>query len=147
MAERLSMETVYRARTVVRETLMRVWADSVRWRSSAGARWLTMLAALSALAVPVVIISMRPSPSELTRLGLCLAISALTSVALAVGARWLTDRARMESVRVQLGAPIVLTALVISVNVVLLARLLFLSRQDVQLLLAFVAFGIAVALA
>jgi signal transduction histidine kinase len=141
------METVYRARTVVREALTRVWAVSVRWRSSAGARWLTMLAALSALAVPVAIISMRPSPSELARLGLCLTISALTSVALAVGARWLTNRARMESVRVQLGAPIALTALVISVNVVLLARLLFLSRQDVQLLLAFVAFGIAVALA
>ena len=144
--ERRSMEPLHRVRALVRERVLPVWAAGAQWRSSAGARWLTMLAALSALAVPAVIISLRPSPAEAARLGFCLAISALTSVALAVGAHWLTTRARMESVRVQLGAPIVLTALVISVNVVLLARLLFASRQDVQLLFVFVAFGIAVAL-
>jgi signal transduction histidine kinase len=144
--ERLNMETLRRARTFVRESLLPVWADGARWRSSAGARWLAILAVVSALAVPVVVLSLRPSPAQAARLGFCLAISGLTSIALAVGARWLTDRARMESVRVQLGAPLVLTALVIAVNVVLLARLLFFSRQDVQLLLAFVAFGIAVAL-
>lgn len=110
-------------------------------------RWLTVLAIVSAVAVPVVVIGLRPSPVEAMRLGYCLAISGLTSIALAVAARWMTNRPRMDSVRMQLGIPIVLTALVIAVNVILLARLLFFSRQDVQLLLAFVAFGIAIALA
>jgi len=144
--ERLCKEMVRRARTLTREAWVRAWAHGAHWRSSRGARWLTILAMVSALAVPVAVISLRPSPAEAMRLGFCLVISGLTSVALAVGTRWLTNRARMESVRVQLGAPVVLSALVVSVNVVLLARLLFSSRQDVKLLLAFVAFGIAVAL-
>src|SRR5947209_6086881 len=123
--ERLSMESLRRAQAWVHERLLLVWADRALWRSSAATRWLTVLAVLSALAVPAVIISLHPSLAEAARLGLCLMVSALTSIALAVGTRWLADRARRESVRVQLGAPIVLTALVIAVNVVLLARLLF----------------------
>ncbi|HEV2237200.1 MAG TPA: HAMP domain-containing sensor histidine kinase [Ktedonobacterales bacterium] len=116
-------------------------------RSSIGKRWITILAVLSALAVPALVVSLRPSSAEATRVGVCLAISGLTSIALAMGARWITERRRTESVHAQLSVPLVLVALVISVNVILLARLLFSSRQDVQLLVAFVAFGVAVALA
>ena len=141
------METLRRLQTFVREHLRHIWAARIGWRSGATARWFTILAMVSALAVPVVMVTLRPSPAQAGRLGFCLAISGLTSIALAVGARWLTDRRRMDSVHAQLHAPVVLAALVIAVNVVLLARLLFFSRQDVELLLAFVAFGIAVALA
>jgi signal transduction histidine kinase len=141
------METLRRLQTLVREHLTHVRAARTGWRSGASARWFTLLALVSALAVPVVIVTLRPSPAQTARVGFCLAISGLTSIALAVGARWLTDRRRMDSVHAQLHAPVVLAALVVAVNVVLLARLLFFSRQDVELLLAFVAFGIAVALA
>jgi two-component system, OmpR family, sensor histidine kinase SaeS len=139
------MDTLHRAQTFVRERLLPGGTASAIWRSSVGARWITIVAALSVLAVLAVVFSLRPSSVGAARLGFCLTISGLTSIALAVGARWITDRRRMESVRAQLSAPLVLVALVISVNVVLLARLLFFSPQDVQLLLAFVAFGIAVA--
>jgi signal transduction histidine kinase len=141
------METLGRLRTIVREHLPHVWAARTGWRPGASARWFTILAMVSALAVPVVMLTLRPSPAQAARMGFCLAISGLTSIALAVGARWLTDRRRLDSVHAHLHAPVVLAALVIAVNVVLLARLLFFSRQDVELLLAFVAFGIAVALA
>jgi signal transduction histidine kinase len=140
------MDTLRRAQTFVRARLLLAGTASAMWRSNVGARWITILAVLSALAVPAVVYSLRPSSVGAARLGFCLMISGLTSIALAVGARWIADRRRMESVRAQLGAPLVLVALVISVNVVLLARLLFFSPQDVQLLLAFVAFGITVAL-
>src|SRR5689334_14528519 len=118
------MDTLRRAQTFVRERLLPGGTASAIWRSSVGARWITILAALSVLPVLAVVVSLRPSSVRAGRLGLCLTISGLTSIALAVGARWITDRRRMESVRAQLGAPLVLVALVISVNVVLLARLL-----------------------
>src|SRR5260221_10694650 len=91
--ERLCKEMVRRARTLTREAWVRAWAHGAHWRSSRGARWLTILAMVSALAVPVAGSSLRPPPAEAMPLGFCPVFSGLSSVPLGLGTRWLTDRA------------------------------------------------------
>jgi signal transduction histidine kinase len=110
-------------------------------------RWLSMMALIFALAVPMIVLRLHPSLSDITRLALCLILSGATSVVLAAVAGWFAGLGRPESVGTRVGTLILMGVLVISVNVVLLARLLFASSRDMQLLLTFVAFGIAVALA
>jgi signal transduction histidine kinase len=99
------------------------------------------------MVVPLVVVGLHRSSTDVPQVAICMAVSGLTSVVLCAVVRWCARLAYGANVRVQLGMPMLLTALVIALNVVLLARLLFLSSADVQLLLAFVAFGMAVAVA
>jgi signal transduction histidine kinase len=93
------------------------------------------------------VLSMHASLPEMARLLLCLILSGATSVALAVLAGRFAGPGRLETAGARLGTLILMGTLVVAVNVVLLARLLFASSHDLDLLLTFVTFGIAMALA
>ncbi|HEY7780593.1 MAG TPA: HAMP domain-containing sensor histidine kinase [Ktedonobacterales bacterium] len=125
--------------------------DIPSWRAlrlswTGGLRWLSVSALVLALAVPMFVMRMHPTLSGMARLTLCMVLSGAASLLIAAVAGWFSGLGHTESVHTRFGTLILLSVLVISVNVVLLARLLFSSSHDVDLLLTFLAFGIAVAL-
>jgi signal transduction histidine kinase len=122
------------------------WACRLRAHWSTGLRWLSITALLFALAVPVLVFQLHSPVPVAAHLVFCIILSGVTSVVMAAMARWFSGMTRSESVQSRFGMLILLSVLVIAVNVMLLARLLFVSSQDVQLLLTFVAFGVAVTL-
>lgn len=141
------MPSLGRARTRAQERLLSAWSSARGWLVRSVTQWAAILVLVSVLLVAPVVLGLRPAPGQAARLGISLALCSLTSVALLLGARWVLGRPRMTSVQVQVGVPFLLAALVIAANVVLLARLLFASLVDVQLLIVFLAFGVTVALA
>jgi signal transduction histidine kinase len=93
----------------------------------------------------VLVVRLHPSPERTARVAGCVLVSGVLSTLLGAATLWLIDHAIAGGVRVKLVTPILLTALVMTLNVVLLARLLFISSQDLGVLLAFLAFGITMA--
>jgi signal transduction histidine kinase len=103
---------------------------------------------LSAFAVTAlgVVAVLRPTRPHVVSLLIWLGVSGVVSLALGEVALWLADTAHVGGVRLKLVIPSLLTTLVIALNVVLVAQQMFISSADEQLLLAFLVFGIAVAL-
>ena len=116
-------------------------ARTLARRLTLGALALALIAAIAALAT-----GSSPAPGDLARVALCLLVSGLLSLALLAGTQWMLARERTERLEMRLGAPLALAALLVAANVLLLARLLFVSARDLWLLLAFSAFALAVAL-
>ena len=149
-----TMEAVGRAQSMARARrghtqapLLARWAHPVRLPWSGRLRWLSVTALAFALALPALVYRLHPSMSEVARLAFCMVLSGVISVVLAGVVRWFSGMTGSGSMQTRFGTLILLSALVIAANVVLLAHLLFTSSQDAQLLLIFVLFGIAVALA
>ena len=115
-------------------------------RARAGLRWLavSVLASIATLAVLAAIL--HPSPDHLRELVVYLLVGAVVSLALGEGALWLVDAAQLGGIRLKMAIPPLLTALIIAFNVTLIARMMFISPQDGQLQVAFLAFGAALAL-
>jgi signal transduction histidine kinase len=116
------------------------------WRWRLGLRWVGGTAAALVCAALLLIAMLHPSPAHITEMTLYLAISGAVSLVVGEAALWFADVARVGSVRVKLAIPSLLTALVIALNVFLVAHQMFISVVDSQMVLAFLAFGVAVAL-
>lgn len=117
-----------------------------RWRLRLGVRWLAGVAIALVCAIALLMALMRPAPSHLAQMALYLAISGGVSLLLGEAALRVADIANLGSVRLKLAIPTLLTAVVIALNVLLVAHQMFISVVDSQMAFAFLAFGVAVAL-
>jgi signal transduction histidine kinase len=122
-----------------------IMAALPRW-TRLGAIWVALgLVALGGV-LAWLALALRPPASHLVFLALTLAACAATSFAIGGLVLRLLE-ARSLSVRVTLAIPALVAAAVIALNIIVAARLMFISVVDSQLLLAFLAFGIFLALA
>jgi signal transduction histidine kinase len=118
---------------------------AVPW-ANIGLRWLGITAAAFGITLLGLIAILRPSAAHIAVLVLCLGVSSIVSIGLGAASLWLVDAAHIGGIRLKLAIPPLLTAFVIAFNVLLIARMMFISTEDSQLLLAFLIFGILVAL-
>jgi signal transduction histidine kinase len=111
-----------------------------------GLRWAGAISLAFGITLTVLIAILRPSPVDTVRLCIYLGFGGLISIVLGEAALWLADAVSLRSIWLKIAIPPLLTAVVIALNVLLIARLMFISNEDGQLLLAFLVFGIAVAM-
>ena len=123
------------------------WPQDAVWRRYLAAYWPGIAAVVGEILVPTAILSVRGSLAEAMRMTLCMLLTGLLSIILVGGVSWTMSRSRPHGARLNLAMPVVLAALVVSLNAVLPARLMYLSNQEAGLLLAFQIFGLAVAFA
>ncbi len=139
------MTTLRQAAVDARAGLAALQARGARRPRNSGWRRLAVAASAFTLALLIFVHSLHPSPWQAVRAACCVLVGGLLSVGLGSLAHWLTDHTAGRSVWMKLAAPILLSVLVVAVNVVVLARLLFTSDRDVQLVLGSLVFGVTVA--
>ncbi len=103
-----------------------------------------MLACGITLAMLVAIL--HPDSRSIAELATYLVVGVVVSIVVGGGALWLMDTAHIAGIRLKLVIPPILTAAIIAFNVTLIARMMFISAEDGQLQLAFLAFGTVMAL-
>ncbi len=111
-----------------------------------GLRWAGAIALAFVITLVVLMAILHPSRPDAVRLIIYLGLGGLVSILLGEAALWLSDTTNFGSMWLKIAIPPLLTAVVIALNVSLIARLMFISSEDGQLLLAFLVFGIAVAI-
>jgi two-component system, OmpR family, sensor histidine kinase SaeS len=112
-----------------------------------GVRWLGVTLLALALALAAAVLMLHPPMGHIQQLVAYLAFSGVVALGLGELALWLTNIPRLRGVRFKLAIPPVLAALVIGITVVTLAQGMFISFEDSELLLIFLAFAVVVALA
>ena len=118
-----------------------------RWRLRFSLRWLGVTAAAIVFTLFVCLVGLHPPAEHMKQLALYLVGTGAVSILLGEAALWIADVRHVGSVRFKLAIPPLLTALVIALNVVLLASQMFISVEDGRLLLVFLLFGILIAVA
>jgi signal transduction histidine kinase len=128
--------------------MQRVIEGSVRRFSLARVilRWLLLLALALGLALGGASLLLHTASDDLEPLGLYLLASSGASVLVGVGALLLLRFRPGMRLRLKLALPPLVAAVVISVNVYVTARLMFISPEDVGLLLLLLLFGFALSL-
>lgn len=111
-----------------------------------GLRWLAVAGLASVATLAILAAILHPSPDHLRELVVYLLIGGVVSLALGELALWLVDTTKLGGIRVKMAIPPLLTALIIAFNVTLIARMMFISPEDGQLQVAFLAFGAVLAL-
>ncbi len=109
-------------------------------------RWLLLLALALGLALIIAALGLHTSESDLASLSIYMSISGGVSALVGLGALLLLRSWPGGSLRLKLALPPLVAALVISVNVYITARLMFISSDDVGLLLMLLAFGFILSL-
>lgn len=124
--------------------MTRSFARYVQWAAAA----LAVIAAATAIAVGMTQLMLNPPRRDLAELGLALAASGVVSVAAGALLVVALDRRIGRSLASRFVAVSLVTCGIIVVNVLILARLMFISTDhDLQVVLATVAFGAIVAVA
>jgi signal transduction histidine kinase len=140
------MEMTQQARTSARA----LWQIAVGGKTGSGVRiatrWLGLTALAVALATAVTVLILHPPAAHVAQLALALSVAGAAALALGEVALWAATATRVGSVRVKLAIAPLLTALVIALTVIALARAMFISPQDSVLLLVFLGFAVLVAL-
>jgi signal transduction histidine kinase len=108
-------------------------------------RWAGAIALAFGMTLAVFFAILHPSRQDGVRLILYLGLGGLGSIGLGIAALLLVDELNIGGIRLKVAVPPFLAALVIALNVLLIAKLMFISTEDGQLLLAFLTFGIAAA--
>ena len=108
--------------------------------------WLAFLAVAIVITLALVVFELHPTASHVVELLLYLAGIGAGSLAVSQLALWLAGSWRFGSIRVKLALLPLLTAGVIALDVLLLARLMFITVEDGRLLLLFLVFATLVAL-
>lgn len=141
------METLHRKVIAPGHTQPRRSIFRTGWWLRMSLSWAALVVFVFLVTVAILLVKMKPTATDAIHLALYLALSG----ALALGAGqlglWLADAARVGGFRLKLAIPSVLTALIIGFNVIMISRLMFLSIEDSELVLVFLAFGTAIALA
>jgi two-component system, OmpR family, sensor histidine kinase SaeS len=125
----------------------RAWSAGTRRRLRLSARWLVMTLVALLLTLLFLVVVIQPSPDHLAQLALTMGLTGLGSLVAGEMALWALQFAPVGGVRLKLVIPPLLTAAVIAFNVTILARQMFITVTDGQLLLAFLLFGASLALA
>jgi len=125
----------------------RAWSAETRQRVRLSVRWLLITLVALALTLGLLVILTRPSPDHLAQLALTMGLTGLASLAIGELALWALPFAPFGGVQLKLAIPPLLTAAVIAFNVAILSRQMFITVTDGQLLLAFLLFGVSLALA
>jgi two-component system, OmpR family, sensor histidine kinase SaeS len=118
-----------------------------RWSGLLGAvaRWLVAWVVAFGLTIGLVAATLHPPTSHLEGLALYLLVGGALSLLTAVGLHAATWTGRFSGVRLRFAVPVVLTAVVISVNVLIVAHQMFLAEPDTVLVLAILVFGTVLA--
>jgi signal transduction histidine kinase len=124
----------------------RAWSAETRRRLRLSVRWLALTLIALLLTLLLLVGVTRPSPDHLTQLALTMGLTGLASLAVGELALWALPLAPVGGVRLKLAIPPLLTAAVIAFNVAILSRQMFITVTDGQLLLAFLLFGVSLAL-
>ncbi|HET8906308.1 MAG TPA: HAMP domain-containing sensor histidine kinase [Ktedonobacterales bacterium] len=144
------METV---RPEAEKTRMALNAHGRRWAAPRGwwvrmsLSWAALVVFVLLVTIAVLVVKMKPNASDTTHLALYLALSGAIALAAGQLGLWVADATRKGGFRLKLAIPSILTALIIGFNVIMISRLMFLSVEDSELVLVFLAFGTAIALA
>jgi signal transduction histidine kinase len=133
----LREERIYASRSPVRD----------RRRVRLGSWWLITTVAAGALAAILAYFSLRPVANHMVALMLALAESGALALALGMLALDLAQLRALRHVWLKLALPPVVTALVIAVTIGTLSQGMFISSADSHLLLVFLVFAVALALA
>ena len=122
-------------------------AGRLPWRSwlAALARWVAAWALASGVTLGVMVVTIHPTLPDLMSMAQYLLMGGAASVGVAALALWVTDASRIGGMRVRFAVPALLTALIISFDVLLAARLMFLSEADSALVLDILIFSVLVA--
>jgi signal transduction histidine kinase len=140
------METVG-SKIGAREREGRWWTQrSLLWVRM-GLGWAALVVVVLLVTIAVLLLKMKPNSSDSAHLALYLALSGGVALGLGQVGLWVADATRLGNLRLKLAIPSLLTALIIGFNVIMISRLMFLSVEDSELVLAFLAFGTAIALA
>jgi signal transduction histidine kinase len=120
-----------------------------RWRPwlAAIGRWTAIWGVAFVVTLGALAITLRPPVAHLVLLAQYLLIGGVGSVCVGSAALWLTDVGRIGGVRVKFAVPALLTALIISFNVMLVAHEMFLSAADGTLVLDMLIFSVLLAVA
>jgi two-component system, OmpR family, sensor histidine kinase SaeS len=125
----------------------RGWSAETRRRLRLSVRWFLMTLVALALTLLLLVVITQPSPDHLAQLALTMGLTGLISLAIGELALWALPFAPIGGVQLKLAIPPLLTAAVIAFNVAILSRQMFITVTDGQLLLAFLLFGVSLALA
>lgn len=121
-------------------------ASSMRENLRLGLLWLAFLAVSIGVTLMLVIVELHPPLAHLEELLLYLGAIGAGSLVAGQLALWLAGTSRRGGIRVKLALLPLLTAGVIALDVLLLARLMFITVEDGRLLLLFLVFATLVAL-
>lgn len=141
------METSRLEDKMRRRTPARRWHLPSGWWVRLSLSWAALVLLVLLLTITTLVVKMRPTESDATHLAMYLALSGGIALALGQAGLWLADAARIGGFRLKLAIPSLLTALIIGFSVIIISRLMFISVDDSELVLAFLAFGTAIALA
>jgi signal transduction histidine kinase len=108
-------------------------------------RWAWAIALAFGITLAVFLTILHPSRQDGVSLILYLGLGGLGSIGLGIAALWIVDKLSIGGIRLKVAVPPFLTALIIAFNVLLIAKLMFISTEDGQLLLAFLVFGMTTA--
>jgi signal transduction histidine kinase len=125
----------------------RTWSAETRQRVRLSVRWLLLTLVALALTLGLLVLITGPSPDHLAQLALTMGLTGLASLTIGELALWALPFAPFGGVRLKFAIPPLLTAAVIAFNVAILSRQMFITVTDGQLLLAFLLFGVSLALA
>lgn len=125
----------------------RRWAAPRGWWVRMSLSWAALVVFVLLVTIAVLVVKMKPNASDTTHLALYLALSGAIALAAGQLGLWVADATRKGGFRLKLAIPSILTALIIGFNVIMISRLMFLSVEDSELVLVFLAFGTAIALA
>jgi len=114
--------------------------------ASLTARWLGLIFAALVVILFLMVMIMHPPAAHVTLIALYLGSSGIVSALIGVGALWLVQALHTGALWLRFAVPAILAALIVGLNVAIVAYLMFISSADTELVFAFLAFGIAVAL-
>ena len=117
------------------------------WWMRLSLSWAALVVLLLLLTMAILVVKMRPSASDTAHLAMYLALSGAVALGLGQLGLWLASVTRIGGFRLKLAIPSLLTALIIAFSVISISRLMFISAEDSELVLAFLAFGAPIALA
>lgn len=120
-----------------------------RWRAwlAAMMRWLAVWVLALAVTLVAVTLTLHPPFGHLLSIVQYLLIGGAASVGIGAAALWVTDVGRIGGMRLKFAVPPLLTALIISFNVMLVAHEMFLSAADSTLVLDILVFSVLLAIA
>jgi signal transduction histidine kinase len=110
-------------------------------------RWLAVWVVALAVTLVTVTLTLHPPFGHLLSIVQYLLIGGAASVAIGAAALWVTDVGRIGGMRLNFAMPPLLTALIISFNVMLVAHEMFLSAADTTLVLDILVFSVLLAMA
>jgi signal transduction histidine kinase len=122
------------------------WRQTLAWWLPFGIRWIIASGVALSVTLLWLLVALHPTQSDAELIAFYLAISSLVGIVLgSIAQRWMLASYR-KILWLKLSLPAGLGAIMIAMNVIIVARLMFISEQDSQLVLAFLAFGMLIAL-